>query len=920
MIEVERDGEKSILALKPGTTQLQDKPLKDDDDPSLKYEGMTDEERKEAFIKATSTPEAEAEMGEKLGKSKHSDFVASLSDQELTKVAAGGGGMSPVQPYIDAAKAEQAKRAKPGKSGAEKSGGPASGTVHRPLRQVANGKSASMSKKRKQDLVSRGLAKWDGPGEISLTAKGEAMIKPGKKSPGAAEPGKDKYLAAKKALTDAKAAGADKAELAKLAKAARKAKLEGKAGAAKPATKAKVTKTQIVGPEEDLASLDSAPDDQLNSIANAPGASKEAKKKAKEVLAKKQFPEGSSVTTSVASIGGKSEEVTGTVTGYKYGKLAVKTDAHGTIMVSPDDATATKSEKSKAVHPATLAQTLTGADAEAHGFNQVKVSAKDINDTSKGYAATGYGKPGEGIAKGEGDTPEAAIADAKAKGKKPVGETPKGTKTGLAATKEDADAIGKAAKAAGAPKSKLAAADAAKAQMKAAQTGDKVKATKPKSKAKDKPFSDDQISDALEKSLANVKKDPQSKGKTPKGEGEGSGKFGASAGTRPVGDLKPGDKFNFAIGGAQDAEWEVVGSVEGDPELLQIKMVGGTHPESKVGDVGTTSLEWEVKPAGKADKPLSDLAVDDGKGGKKLPESGGETAEYEQDAPDPNNEAETQGAHQMVGKTLNFTFVDKGEWEMENGSYEVVAAATDPMDQTPVVILKSAGDASAPTVMVRMSDIDQADGGAPDAPLTPAAAPAEPAAPEAPGGEGLQPNTGSVNIESMTQGQVFEMNDGTQFVYHKPTPGGEFHIVKPVDGGKAKPLHAKYQPPKVGPAGSAGGEASGAVLPDKAEPEASDGDLFDKLAASVEQAKGGKVGGKGALADYETGEKPGQVKPDGIAKLKGDTYPQEPTPGYTGKGWYEPIRQAPQLQGDGCQEARRRVRRAQGSGRRGFRG
>lgn len=51
-----------------------------------------------------------------------------------------------------------------------------SGTVHRILRQVANGNTASMSSRRKQDLVSRGLAKWDGPGVIHLTDKGRSMI------------------------------------------------------------------------------------------------------------------------------------------------------------------------------------------------------------------------------------------------------------------------------------------------------------------------------------------------------------------------------------------------------------------------------------------------------------------------------------------------------------------------------------------------------------------------------------------------------------------------------------------------------------------------------------------------------------------------------------------------------------------------
>ena len=53
---------------------------------------------------------------------------------------------------------------------------PAAGTVHRVLRMVDRGTSDSMSSRRKQDLVSRGYAQWDGPGKIVLTDVGREKI------------------------------------------------------------------------------------------------------------------------------------------------------------------------------------------------------------------------------------------------------------------------------------------------------------------------------------------------------------------------------------------------------------------------------------------------------------------------------------------------------------------------------------------------------------------------------------------------------------------------------------------------------------------------------------------------------------------------------------------------------------------------
>jgi hypothetical protein len=47
-------------------------------------------------------------------------------------------------------------------------------------------------------------------------------------------------------------------------------------------------------------------------------------------------PTGSTVTTTVHSIGGRSCQVTGTVVDHRRGQLVVATECHGRIMVSPD--------------------------------------------------------------------------------------------------------------------------------------------------------------------------------------------------------------------------------------------------------------------------------------------------------------------------------------------------------------------------------------------------------------------------------------------------------------------------------------------------------------------------------------------------------------------------------------------------------
>jgi hypothetical protein len=49
-----------------------------------------------------------------------------------------------------------------------------------------------------------------------------------------------------------------------------------------------------------------------------------------------QYPVGSQVTTTIHSIGGRSEKVTGVVVGHWRGRsVTVETAAHGTVVVEP---------------------------------------------------------------------------------------------------------------------------------------------------------------------------------------------------------------------------------------------------------------------------------------------------------------------------------------------------------------------------------------------------------------------------------------------------------------------------------------------------------------------------------------------------------------------------------------------------------
>jgi peptidoglycan hydrolase-like protein with peptidoglycan-binding domain len=124
----------------------------------------------------------------------------------------------------------------------------------------------------------------------------------------------------------------------------------------------------------------------------------------------------------------------------------------------------------------------------------------------------------------------------------------------------------------------------------------------------------------------------------------------------------------------------------------------------------------------------------------------------------------------------------------------------------------------------------------------------------------LAMNTTGIDLASMSPGQVFQDSMGQQWVYHKPTPGGEFHIVKPVGGGKAKPFHGKMQPPMVSP-GPVKQAEPGPVAP------GAEDDLFNKLSASVDLAK------KGGLPVQQKGFAPNEPS---VSEPR--AHPNDPTP------------------------------------------
>jgi hypothetical protein len=109
------------------------------------------------------------------------------------------------------------------------------------------------------------------------------------------------------------------------------------------------------------------------------------------------------------------------------------------------------------------------------------------------------------------------------------------------------------------------------------------------------------------------------------------------------------------------------------------------------------------------------------------------------------------------------------------------------------------------------------------------------------------PNKANLSLKDMPLGTQFEMNDGQQYVLHKPV-NDPFLIIKPAGGGKAKPMHKMFAPPKVGPVAD-GYEGAGPASPTPAAPAmpeagASSADLMSKLSDSVGMAASAKAQGK----------------------------------------------------------------------------
>lgn len=215
--------------------------------------------------------------------------------------------------------------------------------------------------------------------------------------------------------------------------------------------------------------------------------------------------------------------------------------------------------------------------------------------------------------------------------------------------------------------------------------------------------------------------------------------------------------------------------------------------------------------------------------------------------------SEEEGVAGTQPKAAAFGAMASGDTLDYPGGTKVVKAGDSwvvAKDGAPTTIANSPEEAESAA-----NDLEGAAGDAPDESSASAPQAAPPAMPAA--GGGLQKNTEGLNIGSMTPGTVFEMNDGTQFKYHKPV-NEPFHIVKPLDGGKAKPLHEKYEPPMVGPLG--GDEGSGAVPGTPEAPparSADEGDLYDTLKASVDQQN----------ADIDTMHSAGYKSKEGPAPL-----------------------------------------------------
>jgi peptidoglycan hydrolase-like protein with peptidoglycan-binding domain/ssDNA-binding Zn-finger/Zn-ribbon topoisomerase 1 len=128
----------------------------------------------------------------------------------------------------------------------------------------------------------------------------------------------------------------------------------------------------------------------------------------------------------------------------------------------------------------------------------------------------------------------------------------------------------------------------------------------------------------------------------------------------------------------------------------------------------------------------------------------------------------------------------------------------------------------------------------------------------------MGPNTGDLQLKDMPIGTTFQMNDGTEFVLHKPV-NDPFMIAKPTQGGKAKPFHKMMAPPQVGPvhpdyggdpshvASSPPADAPSAGVSAHALSDAPNtADLESLLSASVDKAKAAKAAGQNPADAFKT--------------------------------------------------------------------
>jgi hypothetical protein len=314
-------------------------------------------------------------------------------------------------------------------------------------------------------------------------------------------------------------------------------------------------------------------------------------------------------------------------------------------------------------------------------------------------------------------------------------------------------------------------------------------------------FSEDDIAAALEKSVKNAKANPKGKGKTAKPK---------KAKPKP----KPGH------------------------------MPQGAKQKGK-GELPTAKKDAELKAEGK--EPFGLNKTDASPDGKF--KAGDEVSATRKTGPLPGEEGFTK-----PGKYLGYnTDLKMHEVEIELDGQPAMAMFDDAdvsapggadganPQQAALDAYKAAGG-NDPKVLSALGDSEYADWEFDEegfAKVDPADAP-EDTMPDPDGADpdGLADNSEGISIENMTPGTVFEQSGGAhageKFIYHKPTAGGDFHVVKPVDGGKATVFHGKQVPPKIGPLG---GDSPTPGDSSRASAMPSADDTYEKLSKSVAAVK-----------------------------------------------------------------------------------